>query len=59
MLGCDDGRVRVLDAAGELMRTGDAAGRPTCIERVSDAEGNEHVVIGTSAGGASVFAIDP
>jgi hypothetical protein len=58
VLGCDDGRVRVLDAAGNLIGQGDAGARPTCIEGLSNAEGEERVVIGTNTGGVSIFAIE-
>jgi hypothetical protein len=55
VLGCDDGRVRVLDAKGELKRTGNVGARPTCIRQLANAEGAPLVAIGTNAGALWVF----
>ncbi len=59
VLGCDDGRVRVLDAAGKLVAVGSAGGRPACLERLADGSGEERVVLGTKDGTVSVFAVGP
>ncbi len=59
VLGCDDGGVRILDADGKLARKGTVAGRPDCIQRLTDANGNQLVAIGTHKGGLSVFEVGP
>ena len=56
--GCDDGRLRVLDATGNLVQTGTLAGPATCIAGAADAEGNQLVAVGTGDGGVSVFLPD-
>ncbi len=59
VLGCRDGSVRVLDAGGKLTARGTVAGGPVGIERLTDANGNEYVAIGTKTGGVSIFAVRP
>ena len=57
VLGCRDGRVRVLDAAGRLAASASVTGRATAIERLSGADGVEHVAIGTDSGAVAVFRV--
>ena len=56
VLGCDDGRVRMLDAKGKLVRTRLMDGRPTTILALPDDAGNGRVLIGTQTGQVALFA---
>ena len=58
VLGCDDGQVIALNSDGDRVARGSIAGRPTCLERAVDAEGNVFVAVGTTTG-VSVFAVTP
>jgi len=57
VLGCDDGRVRVLDARGKLLRLGQVDGRPTVIRALADANGDALLAIGTWTGSVSMFRL--
>lgn len=57
VLGCRDGGILVLDAAGRPLRRGAVAGTPVAIRRLADAAGMEYVALGTRSGAVSVFAV--
>jgi len=59
VLGCNDGRLRVLDPKGQLVRVGEVAGQAAKIEPFVDADGNSLVAVGTNKGEVSVFLITP
>ena len=58
-LGCDDGRLRVLDAAGGLAHTAELGGPATCVRRLTGAAGQPLVALGTAAGRVTIFAASP
>ena len=50
VVGCDDGVVRVLDQAGDLIRSAKLSGAPTTIQPVTLDDGRRCVVFGTQSG---------
>jgi len=57
--GCDDGRLRVLDASGQPMRTGTLAGKPGVMRQLADADGNPLLAVGTDRGEVSFWRAHP
>lgn len=58
VLGCDDGRLRVLDRQGRLLHTGSLDGAANTICRINESGGRALAILGTTAGHLAVCGIE-
>jgi hypothetical protein len=54
-VGCDDGRILVLDRKGVPLRRGRVTGRPTCLETTTSAPYGLRVLAATDRGEVTAF----